>query len=83
MPKQQRIEVAPPLAEDKEFQDFASVVQNNFVDLFQVAHDHPLHTSAPTTSEGNIGDIQLVNLSGTYYIYAKVAIATWKRVVLS
>ena len=83
MPKQQRVEVAPPLVEDKEFQDFASVVQNNFVDLFQVAHDHPLHTAAPTASEGTIGDIQLVDLSGTYYIYAKVATAIWKRVLLS
>lgn len=79
MAKQQRQEVAPPMEQDAQFQDFASVIQSNLVDLFQVAHDHPIRTSVPTNSDGNIGDIIVVQTGGNYYLYCKVSADTWKR----
>jgi len=77
--------VAPPLTNDfKTFKDYTSVIQNSLSQLFQNAHIHQLLTSAPTTDEGNLGDIKLVNLSGVPYLYIKFpSPLNWKRVVLS
>jgi hypothetical protein len=79
MAKQQRRPLAPPLETDKLFRDYTSVIQSNFDDIFNDAHTHPLRTSIPLATEGIIGDIVLVNLLGTYYIYAKVDNAVWKK----
>ena len=79
MAKQQRTEVAPPLKNDKELLDFASVVQSNLADLFDVAHEHSLRTTVPTSSEGSVGDLVLVNTNSQWYIYAKVNTTTWLR----
>lgn len=80
MAKQQSRPIAPPIEDDqKTLTDFASVVQDNLLDLFSVAHDHPVRTTAPVPSEGDTGDIVLVSLSGSWYIYAKVDASTWKR----
>lgn len=40
-------------------------------------------TSAPGTGDGSVGDIRIVDLSGTHYIYAKVSSSVWKRVQIS
>ena len=40
-------------------------------------------TSAPSNSEGEIGEIRIVKVSSKWYIYVKVAANTWKREELS
>lgn len=79
MAKQQRTEVAPPLDIDKGLLDFSAIVQSNFVDLFQSAHDHQIRTSIPGNSEGNIGDIIPVFQDPSWYLYIKISSDTWKR----
>ena len=88
MSKKQKFPIAPPLSVDKEnftsfLADLTSVIQRNLEDLFFDAHLHDIRTSAPANTDGNIKDILIVNLSGTYYLYVKVAPTLWKRVVLS
>jgi len=59
------------------------VIQRNLEDLFLFAHQHVVRDSAPNDSEGSPGDIFLVNLNGTGYLYAKFPTLGWKRVALS
>lgn len=81
MARQQRRPLAPPIESDKLFRDFTSVIQSNLDDLFNDAHTHSVRTSVPLGTEGVVGDIEIVNLLGTYYIYAKVNSTTWKHTV--
>jgi hypothetical protein len=84
MSKTQSNKVAPPLDADKEgLNDFSAIVQRNFEDVFQDLHTHDVRTSAPTSTEGSIGDILPVKISSTYYLYVKFDSSTWKRVALS
>jgi len=84
MPLDQRQKVSPPTGVDiKSLKDFASIIQYAFDDLFQDAHIHSLRTTAPSASDGEVGDIFLVELSGVGYIYAKLPTLGWKRVALS
>jgi hypothetical protein len=79
MARQQRRPLAPPLETDKLFRDYTAVIQDNLDELFNVAHVHTVRTTVPLASEGSVGDIVIVNLTGTYYIYAKVDSAVWKK----
>lgn len=46
----------------------ASVLQQNLEELFQLAHDHPVRNSFPTTLEGAPGDIIEVDTGTASYI---------------
>lgn len=84
MPKQQQFPVSAPLETDKEsLKDFSATVNRNFEDLFGDAHTHDVRTTAPASSEGSIGDILPVVLSGVYYLYVKFPTVGWKRVAVS
>ena len=84
MPLDQRQKVSPPTANDiRSLQDFSSVIQQAFDEVFQEAHIHSVRTTAPSMAEGVVGDIMLVELSGIGYIYAKLPTLGWKRVALS
>ena len=84
MAKQQKRPIAPPLTSDQQtLNDFTSVVQDNFKDLFSAAHSHGLRTTIPAFNEGQIGDISLVFIDPSYYIYAKVTSTAWMRIILS
>lgn len=61
----------------------AEVVQRNLEDLFQFAHEHIVRTTAPASSEGAVGDVVPVLLSGTGYLYVKFPSIGWKRIALS
>lgn len=61
----------------------AEVVQRNFEDLFQFAHEHVLRTTAPSSSEGAVGDVVPVLLNGIGYLYVKFPSIGWKRIALS
>ena len=75
--------VSPPLPEDKDnLLDFAAILQDNFRELFQVAHQHIIKTTIPASNEGNVGDIALVESNSTFAIYVKFP-AGWKSVTVS
>jgi hypothetical protein len=61
----------------------AEVVQRNLEDLFQFAHEHVVRTTAPSASEGAVGDVIPVVISGVGYLYVKFPSIGWKRVQLT
>lgn len=84
MPIDQRQKVSPPQNNDlNSLKDFASIIQQAFDDIFELAHSHPVRTTAPTANEGSVGDIQLAEIGGIGYIYVKLPTLGWKRVALS
>lgn len=75
--------LSPPRPEDQEtLADYSSVLQDNFSQLFQIAHRHTLRTTAPASNEGNVGDIFLVEVGSTFSIYVKFP-SGWKSVTVS
>jgi hypothetical protein len=58
-------------------------LQRNLEDLFQFAHTHDIRTTAPSNTEGAIGDIVPVLLSGVGYVYIKFPDIGWKRIQAS
>ena len=79
----QQFQVQPPTAEDTKLTDFAEVIQRNVSRLFDLSHEHPVRTEAPTTSDLMIGVPVTVLLSGTYYLYVKVSSTQLARVALT
>lgn len=80
----QRQKVSPPVSVDKaSLQDFASVTQQAFDDVFQAGHTHDVRIEVPSSTEGNPGDIVPVTLSGIPYLYVKFKLLGWKRVLLT
>jgi len=75
--------LAPPLSNDQQtLSDYSSVVQRNLKSLFEFAHSHRYKTTIPTSNEGDVGDIYLVENSSTFKLYAKFP-SGWKSVTLS
>lgn len=63
---------------------FVSVLKNILQQLFSISHFHILtQTTAPTSSDGKSGDIYIITVSGTDYLYCKTAAGVWKKVALS
>lgn len=83
MPETQSTPISTPLPTDENLQVYSATIQANLFDLFNYAHQHALLTAAPTSTQGTVGDIALVQLGTAYYIYAKVGKTLWKRVLLS
>lgn len=84
MPLDQRQKISPPTSNDiNSLKDFASVIQYALDELFEEGHNHTVKTSAPTDSDGSVGDIWVVELSGVGYLYVKLPTLGWKRVALS
>lgn len=63
--------------------DFSSTIQRNFDILFEAGHIHTTRTTAPGAKEGMIGDIVLVELGTSAYIYIKFPTLGWKRILAS
>jgi len=83
MPERQHSPVSPPRPEDEDsLLDYSAILQDNFAQLFQLAHRHTVRTTAPASNEGNVGDIFLVEVSGTFSIYTKFP-SGWKSVVVA
>ena len=75
--------ISPPRPEDREaLDDYSSIIQDNYSQLFQAAHTHNVRTTAPAANEGNVGDIYLVADGSSFRIYAKFSTG-WKSVVLT
>lgn len=80
----QRSKIVPPQSVDiGNLQDFASVIQQAFDEVFEDAHIHTVRTSAPSETEGSVGDVMIVVLSSVGYLYVKCPTIGWKRVALS
>jgi hypothetical protein len=60
----------------------SSVVQRNFSDLYQYAHQHIHRTVEPKSADGNIGDMVPVTLNGCQYLYVKYPTG-WERAFVS
>ena len=83
MAERQSKPIAPPLEADKEtLDDYSAIIQDNFIQLFQIAHRHTVLLSAPAFNEGNIGDIFLVDDGSTFKLYAKFT-SGWKSTTLT
>jgi hypothetical protein len=75
--------VSPPRPEDRDtLNDYSAIFQDNFVQLFEIAHRHTIRSTAPASNEGNVTDIFLVEDGSTFKLYAKFT-SGWKSVVLS
>lgn len=75
--------ISPPRPEDVDIlDDYSSILQDNFVQLFELAHRHNVRTTVPASNEGNVGDIFLVEASSTFSIYVKFP-SGWKSVVVT
>lgn len=58
------------------------VVQRNLQDLHEFAHEHEFRITIPTENEGTVGDLALVYINNTAYLYVKFPVG-WKKVTLS
>lgn len=64
--------------------DFVSVLKNIFEQLFLTSHTHILaQTTAPKSTDGSNGDLYIITVNGTDYLYAKTLAGVWKKVALS
>ena len=82
--KQPKFKTSPPLTFDaSSLKDFSSITQQNMNQLFASSHDHTIFTSAPTSTQGDIMDVILVQLGSSYYLYAKFPVVGWKRTLLT
>jgi hypothetical protein len=83
MPERQEQPISPPRLEDRDtLNDYSAVLQDNYQQLFQVAHRHSIRTTAPASNEGNITDIILVEDGSTFKIYVKFP-SGWKSVTVT
>lgn len=64
--------------------DFVAVLKRVLEQLFQQTHFHLLtRTTAPASTDGKPGDLYIITVGGTDYLYAKTLAGTWKRATLS
>lgn len=67
----QSSKVVPPLQSDANLSGFSQIIQSSLQALFQSGHEHKIITAAPKSSDGNVGDIYIVDSSSGKYL-------TWK-----
>lgn len=61
----------------------ASVLQLNLLDLFQAAHNHVTRSSFPSSKDGSVNDIQVVDTGSAVYICVKTSRGWFKTAALS
>lgn len=61
MPIQQGPPVVPPQPSDSMLRDFSQIIDGNLKALFQAAHIHKIVTVSPTSRDGAVGDIYLLD----------------------
>lgn len=70
----QKRQVVPPLTADQQsLSDFSHVIQDNLLDLHEVAHEHTVLTENPVATDGMIQDIKLIDDGATVKIAVKTA----------
>lgn len=68
---QQGQPVVPPQSSDPKLRDFSQIIDGNLKTLFQAAHVHKIVTVAPTSREGAVGDIYLLDIVGAKKVCVK------------
>lgn len=63
---QQSQPIVPPKPYDRDFNDFANIIQQSVLALFQAGHVHKIVAADPIPGSGNIGDIYLVDGASKY-----------------
>jgi len=81
--EQYRPVVAPPESDRESLNDFSQVIQENLERLYELVADVQTSSTVPTSSEGAVGSVRYVLVSGTWRQYIKVDLTTWKYVALS
>jgi hypothetical protein len=77
---QQPGNLAPPIPSDRlTLVNFTAILQRLYGTLFQAAHNHTIVTTVPTSNEGNVGDIYIVQTTSSTHLYAKLA-SGWTQV---
>lgn len=83
MANKQYLNLSVPKSAD-DMSNFVSVLKGIFQQLFLNSHSHILtRTTAPSSSDGSQGDIYIITVSGTDYLYCKNSSGVWKKVALS
>lgn len=75
--------IAPPTLTDEGLRDFAEIIQRNFDDLFQLAHQHPVRTTFPGATDGAIGDIVGYDDGTTVYLLYKTTRGWFRTAALT
>lgn len=74
MSKSQRREIRPPTAEDRQLlTDYSAAIQYSFTDLFTAAHDHMVRSTNPSTNDGSVQQISIVDDGTNVYIVVKTS----------
>ncbi len=85
MAKSQSSPIAPPSQEDLDnlLDDYTSILQANLLELFEGSHDHAVLSADPSSNQGEVGDIALVNDGSTRYIAVKFSDGWFKTSALT
>jgi hypothetical protein len=76
--------VSPPQPADAELlNDFAAILQRNLEELYQDAHTHDFLSTDPSTSDGAVGDIQLVDDGTNKYLVIRYSDGWYKTANLT
>lgn len=79
---QQGPPVVPPQPTDRLLRDFSQIIDGNLKTLFQAAHIHKVVTVAPTSRDGDVGDIYLLDTTAAKKVCVKFSDG-WYAVSLS
>lgn len=63
--------------------DLIAVIQRLFNDIYQQTSFIPIQTNVPASTDGQSGDLILVDSGTSLKLYAKSLAGVWKQVTLS
>lgn len=74
MAKSQVNKVNPPIPSDRPMlTDYSQNIQGNMVILFQAAHDHLVLSTNPSSKDGSIQTVSIVDNGKSVYLVAKTS----------
>jgi hypothetical protein len=72
MAKSQRSPINPPIYTDREtLTDYSKNIQDSMVILYQAAHDHLVLSANPSSKEGSVQTISIVDTGTSVYLVVK------------
>ena len=75
--------VAPPTMSDEDLRDFSEVIQRNFLELFELAHQHGVRISFPGATDGRASDIVTVDDGTSVYLLVKTSRGWFRTTALT
>ena len=74
MAKSQRSPINPPIYSDRAtLTDFAKNIQDNMVVLYEAAHDHLVLPANPSSQQGSVQTISIVDTGTSVYLAVKTS----------